>query len=50
MVRYRVIFFYELYDGVTGEKELTLTISELRRECEKFDNDGDVVWWDYEEV
>lgn len=44
------IFYYELYDGVKGSQTLELTDDELWEVCIKYDCDGDILWWDYEQI
>lgn len=46
----RYMFYYEIYDGTKGSGELELTLDELELMCLKYDNDCDLVWWDYELV
>lgn len=41
-------FIYELYDGVVGTE--LVNEEELEATCLRYDNNGDVVWWNYGEV
>lgn len=42
-------FTVELYDGVVVRR-IAYGLKEFELMCEQLDNDGDVIWWDYEEV
>lgn len=46
----KYMFYYELYDGVTGSQTLELTDDEIWEVFIKYDCDGDIVWWECDEI
>lgn len=49
-MKHAYTFYYEIYDGTKGNQTFILTLEELEQMCLKFDDDCDLVWWDYEFV
>lgn len=42
-------FFYDLYDGTRCSDSYRLNENELAEMCEKYDNNSDIIWWNYDE-
>lgn len=44
------VFYYELYDGVKNSIRTNLTLDGLQTMCSKYDNDPDIIWWDFSSI